>query len=157
MKKTWKAMLMLLAVLSTGLLAACSSDDDDISRGDVIGYWENVDARNDDALRRGGYQFTADGNINSWMVAGTEMKYRYEGHIGKWGLTDNQLHVDFDDSHHPDGLCYQVVSFSKKTFVMNIFGGFAGTPPEKGSKATYEKLVQAPGKYARSFKDLYEY
>ena len=153
MEKTWKAMLMLLAVLSTGLLAACSSDDD-IEEDDVIGYWENVDVRSEMALRRSGYQFTADGDINSWIVLGPEMNDRYEDHVGKWWLVDNQLEVDFDESHNPDGLYYQIVSFSKKTLIMNVFGGFAGTPPEKGRKVPYKKLSNPVGKLVGSYWDF---
>lgn len=131
----WISALLLM-------LAGCSSSDDEITINDVniLGYWEStatVDGR-------GGLLFVPDGEIKDWgysLVTGTG-QYS-ESHWGYfWFDEEGTLHIQNrpkDSSPNPDELYLKVMSLTKDRLVIRIYGGFMGTPLEKGSDITFNK------------------
>ena len=144
MKK--KNVLWVCALLL--LLAGCSCDDGDLVINDknILGYWENETSD----YGKGGLLFTSDGEIKYWGFFSTgsysqlaDNKEYSEHHWGYFWLDDNgTLHIQNrpkDSDPNPDELYYKVMSVTKDRLVIRTFGGFAGTPLEKGTDVVYKK------------------
>ena len=137
MKK--KSLLWICALLL--MLAGCSSDDDEITNDKIIlGYWESTGTIDG----RSGLLFTLDGEIKNWdysLLLGTGQYL--EQHWGYfWFDNDGTLNIQKrpkDSEPYPDEMYYKVMSLTKDRLVIRHFGGFAGTPLEKGSDVTYNK------------------
>ena len=141
MKK--KSLLWISALLL--ILAGCSSSDDDITTNDkiILGYWESTGTIDG----RSGLLFTSDGEIKYWdysLIYGPTYDNRYfEQHWGYfWFDDDGTLEIQDrpkGSDPNPDEMYYKVMSLTKDRLVIRHFGGFAGTPFEKGSDVTYKK------------------
>lgn len=133
----WISALLLM-------LAGCSSDDD-ITTNDkiILGYWESTGTIDG----RSGLLFTSDGEIKYWdysLIYGPTYDNRYfEQHWGYfWFDDDGTLEIQDrpkGSDPNPDEMYYKVMSLTKDRLVIRHFGGFAGTPPEKGTDVTYKK------------------
>ena len=140
MKK--KSLLWISALLL--MLAGCSSDDDEITNDKIIlGYWESTGTIDG----RSGLLFTSNGEIKYWDYSiypyVTDNRY-FEQHWGYfWFDDDGTLEIQDrpkDSDPNPDELFYKVMSLTKDRLVIRHFGGFAGTPLEKGSDVVYKKI-----------------
>jgi uncharacterized protein YcfL len=143
MKK--KSLLWISAFLL--MLAGCSSDDD-ITTNDkiILGYWESTGTIDG----RSGLLFTSDGEIKYWDYSAimghtyvTDKQY-FEQHWGYfWFDDDGTLEIQDrpkGSDPNPDEMYYKVMSLTKDRLVIRHFGGFAGTPLEKGSDVVYKKI-----------------
>ena len=145
-----KSLLLISALLL--MLAGCGSDDDDLATNDkiILGYWEStgaIDGRN-------GLLFTSDGEIKYWdysPMIGIKFhfttdkeQYYLEQHWGYfWFDDDGTLEIQNrpkDSDPNPDEMYYKVMSLTKDRLVIRHFGGFAGTPLEKGTDVAYKKI-----------------
>ena len=144
MKK--KSLLWISALLL--MLAGCSSDENEITTNDntILGYWEYINPIDS----RGGLLFTSNGEIKYWdysLLNGNGTRQYSEGHWGLWWIEDvvgyeksSAIHIkEGSKTPNPDELYYQVMSLTKDRLVIRIFGGFAGTPLEKGTDVVYKK------------------
>ena len=136
MKK--KSLLWISALLL--ILAGCSSDDE-ITTNDntILGYWEYINPIDS----RGGLLFTSDGEIKYWEYSIHTRQYSE----GQWGYFwfDDDGTLEIQDrpkgsDPNPDEMYYKVMSLTKDRLVIRHFGGFAGTPLEKGTDVTYKKI-----------------
>ena len=128
------------------MLAGCSSSDDDITTNDkiILGYWESTGTIDG----RSGLLFTSDGEIKYWdysLIYGPTYDNRYfEQHWGYfWFDDDGTLEIQDrpkGSDPNPDEMYYKVMSLTKDRLVIRHFGGFAGTPLEKGTDVTYKKI-----------------
>ena len=117
----WMSVLLLM-------LAGCSSSDDiEINDNTILGYWEYTNPI-----------------IKNWdysLLLGTGQYL--EQHWGYfWFDNDGTLNIQKrpkDSEPYPDEMYYKVMSLTKDRLVIRHFGGFAGTPLEKGSDVTYNK------------------
>ncbi|MBO6032954.1 MAG: hypothetical protein J6Q22_16080 [Prevotella sp.] len=135
-----KNLLWISALLL--MLAGCSSSDDDIAINDrnILGYWESTGTIDG----RGGLLFASDGEIKVWKYSLLTGTGQYsEGHWGYfWFDDDGTLEIQDrpkDSDPNPDELYYKVMSLTKDRLVIRHFGGFAGTPLEKGYDIVYLK------------------
>ena len=140
MKK--KSLLWLSALLL--MLAGCSSSDDDITINDknILGYWESTATIDS----RAGLMFTSDGEIKYWEYSpfsNTGNGVYSEQYWGSfWFDDEGTLEIrnrPKGSDPNPDELYYKVMSLTKDRLVIRHFGGFLGTPLEKGSDVTYMK------------------
>ena len=140
-KVLWVCALLLL-------LAGCSSDDDNLTINDknILGYWENETSVNG----RGGLLFISDGEIKYWGFSSTgngsqlaDNEQYSEQHWGYfWFEDDGMLKIQNrpkNSEPNPDELYYKVMSVTKTRLVIRTFGGFFGTPLEKGTDVVYKK------------------
>ena len=142
MKKNFVLWISALLLM----LAGCSSSDDDITTNDkiILGYWESTGTIDG----RSGLLFTSDGEIKYWdysLIYGPTYDNRYfEQHWGYfWFDDDGTLEIQDrpkDSDPNPDEMYYKVMSLTKDRLVIRHFGGFAGTPLEKGTDVTYKKI-----------------
>ena len=134
----WISALLLI-------LAGCSSDDE-ITTNDkiILGYWESTGTIDG----RSGLLFTSDGEIKYWdysLIYGPTYDNRYfEQHWGYFWFDDEGT-LEIQDrpkgsNPNPDEMYYKVMSLTKDRLVIRHFGGFAGTPLEKGTDVTYKKI-----------------
>ena len=133
----WISALLLM-------LAGCSSSDDDITTNDkiILGYWESTGTIDG----RSGLLFTSNGEIKYWDYSiypyVTDNRY-FEQHWGYfWFDDDGTLEIQDrpkGSDPNPDEMYYKVMSLTKDRLVIRHFGGFAGTPLEKGTDVTYKK------------------
>lgn len=144
MKKSiflWIGAIMLM-------LAGCSSDDDDITINDknILGYWEST---HESIWGTGGLQFTSDGEIKAWDYSihsadDSGPRTYSEQHWGYfWFDDDGTIHIQNrpkGSKPNPDELYYKVMSLTKDRLMIRTFGGFAGTPLEKGTDVVYKKI-----------------
>ena len=139
-----KKNLLWLALLL--MLAGCSSDENEITINDnnILGYWESTATIDG----QGGFLFLPDGEIKYWdysLLNGNGTRQYSEGHWGLWWIEDvvgyeksSAIHIkEGSKTPNPDELYYQVMSLTKDRLVIRIFGGFAGTPLEKGTDVVY--------------------
>ena len=135
-----KSLLFIAAFLL--ILAGCSSDDVDVNNDNqgVLGYWEYEGITTDYG---GGYHFKANGKIASWEI-GLGHKYS-ENDWGLWWTENGKIQIKHGSSKipDPDEMYYAIVSLTESQMVIRSFGGFAGTPYEKGVDHVFKKL---PGK-----------
>lgn len=142
MKK--KSLLWISALLL--MLTGCSSSDDGIINDkNVLGYWGS-EATNNDPW---GLIFVPDGEIKYWEYSiGTEQySERHWGYF--WFDNDGTLNIQDrpkDSNPNPDELYYAVTSLTEDHLVIRVFGGFAGTPLEKGTDMVYKKMTSMPYK-----------
>ena len=139
-----KKSLLWISVLLL-MLAGCSSSDDDITTNDknILGYWESTGSIDG----RCGLLFASDGEIKYWeyspIIGVTDNKQYFEQHWGYfWFDDDGTLEIQNrpkGSDPYPDEMYYKVMSLTKDRLVIRHFGGFAGTPFEKGSDFTYKK------------------
>ena len=136
-----RSLLWMYAFLL--LLAGCSSDDDSRVAMDqyICGYWERIE---DNASGQGGLLFTSDGEIKSWSFNNDCTSNTYsEEHWGYYWLDDEgQLEIrnlPKNSEPCPDEQYYKVMSLTKDCLVIRAFGGFFGTPLEKGYDVEYKK------------------
>ena len=138
----WISALLLM-------LAGCSSDDDiTIKEKNILGYWKSEATYNDPW----GLMFASNGEIKYWeyspIIGVTNNEQYSEGHWGLWWIEDvvgyeksSAIHIkEGSKTPNPDELYYQVMSLTKDRLVIRHFGGFAGTPLEKGTDVTYKKI-----------------
>ena len=141
MKKNFVLWISALLLM----LAGCSSSDDDITTNDkiILGYWESTGTIDG----RSGLLFTSDGEIKYWdysLIYGPTYDNRYfEQHWGYFWFDDEGT-LEIQDrpkgsNPNPDEMYYKVMSLTKDRLVIRHFGGFAGTPLEKGTDVTYKK------------------
>ena len=131
----WISVLLLM-------LAGCSSSDDiEINDNTILGYWEYTNPIDS----RGGLLFTSDGEIKYWeysLLTGTgQYSERPWGYF--WFDDDGTLNIQNrpqDSDPNPDEMYYKVMSLTKDRLVIRHFGGFSGTPLEKGTDVTYKKI-----------------
>ena len=141
------------------LLAGCSSDDDiAINDNNIQGYWECA-TRNGESTtgtysgveNTSGLLFLSDGEIKYWGYflndyTGT-VEYSEE-HWGYFYLDDEGTlqisHGRKDSAPYPDDLYYKVTSLTKDRMIIRSWGGFAGTPFEKGYDVVYKRLSKTP-------------
>ena len=135
MKK--KSLLWISALLL--MLAGCSSDDDiTIKEKNILGYWKSEATYNDPW----GLMFASNGEIKYWEYSIHTRQYS-EGQWGYfWFDDDGTLEIQDrpkDSDPNPDELYYKVMSLTKDRLVIRHFGGFAGTPLEKGTDMVFKK------------------
>ena len=127
------------------MLAGCSSDDEiTINDNNILGYWEYTNSIDS----RGGLLFTSDGGIKYWeyspIIGVTNNEQYLEQHWGYfWFDDEGTLKIQKrpkDSDPYPDESYYKVTSLTKDRLVIRIFGGFAGTPLEKGTDVVYKKI-----------------
>ena len=133
------------------LLAGCSSDDDDIDVNDnknILGYWE---CTTENTFRKGGLVFVSDGEVKYWQysIIDSANKGEYmEEHWGYFYLDDEgTLEIRFGlkgSAPIPDEMYYKITSLTKDRLVIRSWGGFAGTPFEKGFDTVYKKMSYMP-------------
>ena len=142
----WMSMLLLIS----GMLCACSSDEEDetsmstAETSDLLGYWKVI-ANNQTEIKdnnsQGGLCFKNDGEIIVW---GMNSESWYEIHSGKWWVSDEgDIMVDV----YEGSMCHiytAIERLSKTHLVIRSWGGFGGTPREKGYDVEYLKLENAP-------------
>lgn len=130
------------------LVAGCSSSDDDITINDknILGYWEST---NESEWGTRGLVFTSDGEIKHWEYAihsadDSGPRTYSEQHWGYfWWDDDGTLEIQDrpkGSDPNPDEMYYKVMSLTKDRLVIRHFGGFLGTPLEKGSDVVYKKI-----------------
>ena len=134
MKK--KSLLWISALLL--ILAGCSSDDDALNNEitineKILGYWESTTSS------KGGLKFVSDGKIKEWNHSNTgQYSEKLWGYF--WCDDEGTLNIQTrpkDSRPNPDELYYKVISLTKDRLVIRIFGGFAGTPLDKGYDIMY--------------------
>ena len=135
MKK--KSLLWISALLL--MLAGCSSDDDiTIKEKNILGYWKSEATYNDPW----GLMFASNGEIKYWEYSINTKQYS-EGQWGYfWFGDDGTLEIQDrpkDSEPYPDEMYYKVMSLTKDRLVICHFGGFAGTPLEKGTDMVFKK------------------
>ena len=136
----WVSTLLLM-------LAGCSSDDDsNIKDKNILGFWET-----ESECGACGLFFASDGEIKSWDYGvGSGPLLYSEGHWGYFWFDDvGTLNIQDrpkGSDPNPDELYYKVMSLSKDRLVIRTFGGFAGTPIEKGTDVVYKKMSSMPYK-----------
>ena len=141
------------------LLAGCNSDDDiAINDKNIQGYWECT-TRNGESTT--GTYSGAENTSGLLFVSGGEIKYwgyflnDYTGTVEyseqPWGYyyldDEGKLEIRFGSkgsSPNPDELYYKVTSLTKDRLVIRSWGGFFGTPFEKGSDVVYKRLSKSP-------------
>ena len=135
----WMSMLLLIS----GMLCACSSDDE-ITDKDLVGYWKVISDNQTeikDNNSQGGLCFKNDGEIIVW---GMNSESWYEIHSGKWWVSDEgDIMVDV----YEGSMCHiytAIERLSKTHLVIRSWGGFVGTPREEGYDVKYLKLENAP-------------
>ena len=129
----WISALLLM-------LAGCSSDDDiTIKEKNILGYWKSEATYNDPW----GLMFASNGEIKYWEYSINTRQYSE----GQWGYFwfDDDGTLEIQDrpkgsDPNPDEMYYKVMSLTKDRLVIRHFGGFAGTPLEKGTDVTYKKI-----------------
>ena len=140
MKK--KSLLWISALLL--MLAGCSSSDDEIAIYDrnILGYWESTGSIDGPC----GLLFVSNGEIKFWdysLLNGNGTRQYSEVPWGYfWFDDDGTLNIQNrkkDSAPNPDEMYYKVMSLTKDRLVIRHFGGFAGTPLEKGSEVVYMK------------------
>ena len=139
MKK--KSLLWIGAFLL--ILAGCSSSNDDITTNNkiILGYWESAGTIDG----RSGLLFTSDGEIKYWEYSILTGTGQYSE--GRWGYfwfdDDGMLNIQDrpkGSDPNPDEMYYKVMSLTKDRLLIRHFGGFAGTPLEKGTDMVYKKI-----------------
>jgi hypothetical protein len=157
MKKKKLLWLCLLLPLLTG----CSSDNDSITinNRNILGYWEIATSgywmctTNTTAIDvRRGLLFTAEGEIKSWeispQISFDNSQPSDNGQYSEvpWGTfwfeDDGTLEIQNrpkNSEPYPDELYYKVISLTGDRLVIRTFGGFFGTPLEKGTDVVYKK------------------
>ena len=139
-----KSILLWMSVLLL-MLAGCSSDEITINDRNILGYWELV---GENVWGTGGLVFSSNGEIKSWNYGihsadDSGPRTYSEGHWGYfWFDDDGTLKIQNrkkDSDPNPDEMYYKVMSLTKDRLVIRHFGGFIGTPLEKGSDVTYMK------------------
>ena len=144
MKK--KSLLWISALLL--MLAGCNSSDDDITINDlnILGYWKSEATYNNPW----GLIFVSNGEIKTWEYSLLADTGYSEGHWGYfWFDDEGTLEIQDrpkDSDPNPDELYYKVMSLTKDRLVIRVFGGFAGTPFEKGEDMVYQKMTSMPYK-----------
>ena len=136
----WMSMLLLIS----GMLCACSSDEEDVETSDLMGYWKVI-ADNQTGIKdknsQSGLCFKNDGEIIEWAM---NPKRWYEIHSGKWWVSDEgEIMVDV----YEGVMCpiYTAIErLSKTHLVIRCWGGIVGTPREEGYDVEYLKLENAP-------------
>ena len=148
----WMSMLLLIS----GMLCACSSDEEDemsmldetsmstAETSDLLGYWKVI-ANNQTEIKdnnsQSGLCFKNDGEIIVWAMNSESW---YEIHSGKWWVSDEgDIMVDV----YEGVMCriYTAIErLSKTHLVIRSWGGFGGTPREEGHDVEYLKLENAP-------------
>ena len=151
MKK--KSLLWISALLL--MLAGCSSSDDDeiaINDKNILGYWETT-VENLWGIE--GLVFASDGKIKFWQYSISSAddsgpRTYSEKHWGYfWFDDDGTLRIQDrpkGSNPNPDELEYKVMSLTEDRLVIRVFGGFAGTPLEKGTDMVYKKMTSMPYK-----------
>ena len=148
----WMSMLLLIS----GMLCACSSDEEDemsmldetsmstAETSDLLGYWKVISDNQTeikDNNSQGGLCFKNDGEIIEWAMNSESW---YEIHRGKWWVSDEgDIMVDV----YEGVMCriYTAIErLSKTHLVIRSWGGFVGTPREEGHDVEYLKLENAP-------------
>lgn len=125
------------------MLAGCSSSDDEITINDenILGYWESI---NESIWGTGGLVFTSDGEIKIWADNDSGPRTYSEEHWGYfWFDDEGTLKIQKrpkDSDPYPDESYYKVTSLTKDRLIIRIFGGFAGTPYEKGTDVVFKKI-----------------
>jgi len=142
MKK--KSLLWISALLL--MLAGCSSDDDiTINEKNILGYWESTTS----ICGMEGLLFVSNGEIKHWYYFSNTEPYM-EQHWGYfWFDNDGTLRIQDrpkDSNPNPDELYYAVMSLTEDRLVIRTFGGFVGTPLEKGTNVVYKKMTSMPYK-----------
>ena len=151
-----KIMILWISALLL-MLAGCSSSDDEIAINDknILGYWELA---SENEWGTGGLVFTLDGEIRFWLYGISSAddsgpRTYSEQHWGYfWFDDDGTIHIQSrpkGSKPNPDELYYKVMSLTKDRLVIRTFGGFAGTPIEKGTDIIYKKMSSMP--YADPF------
>ena len=158
MKRTIEMILMTLLLVGVAVfvgttLTSCSlsNDDDDPIviidpvENPIVGYWEYTGE--DMGSNPTGLNVQPDGNILGWTVdAGKYQEYNYTwGYC--WVDEDGELRIKDggkDDVLY-DGMSYTIMKLTKTTLVIRSYGGFAGTPFEKGQDREYKRLKEKPG------------
>ena len=142
----WMSVLLLMS----GMLCACSSDEEDetsmstAETSDLLGYWKVI-ADNQTGIKdsnsQSGLCFKNDGEIIEWAM---NSESRYEIHSGKWWVSDEgEIMVDvYEGVMCP--IYTAIEKLSKTHLVIRSWGGFAGTSREEGYDVEYLKLENAP-------------
>ena len=135
-----KKSLLWISVLLL-ILAGCSTSDDEIAIYDrnILGYWESTGSIDG----RCGLLFVSNGEIkycDSLLYCTRQYSEVPWGYF--WFDDDGTLKLQNrkkDSTPNPDEMYYKVMSLTKDRLVIRHFGGFAGTPLEKGTDVTYKK------------------
>ena len=124
------------------IIVGCSSDDDalnneiTINEKNILGYWEST------ASSKGGLKFVSDDKIKEWNHSNTgQYSEKLWGYF--WCDDEGTLNIQTrpkDSRPNPDELYYKVISLTKDRLVIRIFGGFAGTPLNKGYDIMYIRI-----------------
>lgn len=146
MKKNllWMGMLLLV-------LAGCSNDDDSTNTDEqnLLGYWEAAESDTSEIesveWQPSGLVFEKGGEVKYWGTSfcGTGLDFPIiESHWGLWWFDDSgRLQIKAGSKEpNPDELYYTVMSLTKDRMVIRVYGGFAGTPFEKGTDVVYKKV-----------------
>ena len=135
----WISALLLI-------LAGCSSDEITINDRNILGYWELV---GENVWGTGGLVFASNGEIKYWDYGihsddDSGPRTYSEGHWGYFWFDDEGTlklqNRKKDSAPNPDEMYYKVMSLTKNRLVIRHFGGFAGTPLEKGTDVAYKKI-----------------
>ena len=135
----WISALLLI-------LAGCSSDEITINDRNILGYWELV---GENVWGTGGLVFASNGEIKYWDYGihsddDSGPRTYSEGHWGYFWFDDKgTLRIQDrpkDSNPNPDELYYAVMSLTEDRLVIRTFGGFAGTPLEKGTDVVFKKI-----------------
>ena len=145
MKKFFIVSLSMLLLI----MAGCSSSSDDeitINDENILGYWELL--TDEYEWGTGGLLFVSNGEIKFWQYAvcspddSGPLTYS-EQHWGYfWFDDEGTLEIQNrpkDSDPNPDEMYYKVMSLTKDRLVIRYFGGFAGSPLEKGMDVVYKK------------------
>ena len=145
LKRLWLALPLMLCIFT---LSACNNDDEDGNIGNLLGYWE--DWKDSDwhfaELERSGYYFKANGKINYWEQLSGEYN---ESYWGDWWVDENgeiKMKWGGKDLVIYDEVYYAILQLTKNKLVIRTYGGFVGTPFEKGNDHEFIKLDKRPDK-----------
>ena len=130
----WMSMLLLISVA----LFSCSSDDE-YEQTPLYGYWEHIS--NTDDGNHYGLFFQRDGKVNTWSLCQGEYA---EEEWGTWWSENGEIYINDHFGLVVDGLYYKIVSLTESRLVIHVWGGFAGTPYEKGYDEEYKRLSNKP-------------
>jgi len=138
-----KQFLLWLSVLllATAGMGSCSSDDDSEAVETICGYWEYSGAT---IGIRHGFCFQGNGRIKEWNVA-EGGQYNESDWNYSWYEDSGKVRLQYVyEDPMPDMLYYEIVEVSASRLVIRQFGGFAGTPYEKGTDMEFRKLQGKP-------------
>ena len=78
---------------------------------------------------------------NTWSLCQGEYA---EEEWGTWWSENGEIYINDHFGLVVDGLYYKIVSLTESRLVIHVWGGFAGTPYEKGYDEEYKKLSNKP-------------